>query len=80
MTSAAPISRETLEFFLSLDIPIFEIFGITECTGIQLLIDYSIIVTATSNNLGVTRINTECTRTSTSYIEYSQRFLFDPLA
>lgn len=33
MTSAAPISRETLEFFLSLDIPILEIFGMTEISG-----------------------------------------------
>lgn len=32
-TSAAPISRDTLEFFLSLGIPIYEIYGMSECTG-----------------------------------------------
>lgn len=33
ITSAAPISRATLEFFLSLGLPIFEVFGMSECTG-----------------------------------------------
>jgi len=33
VVSAAPIARETLEFFLSLDIPILEIYGMSECTG-----------------------------------------------
>ena len=33
VTSAAPISRSTLEFFLSLDIVIYEVFGMSECTG-----------------------------------------------
>jgi long-subunit acyl-CoA synthetase (AMP-forming) len=33
VTSAAPISRSTLEFFLSLGIPIYEVFGMSECTG-----------------------------------------------
>eukprot|EP00762_Andalucia_godoyi_P007828 ANDGO_01758.mRNA.1 Very long-chain-fatty-acid--CoA ligase bubblegum len=32
-TSAAPIGRETLEFFLSLGIPILEIYGMSECSG-----------------------------------------------
>jgi long-chain acyl-CoA synthetase len=32
-TSAAPISRDTLEFFLSLGIPILEVYGMSECTG-----------------------------------------------
>jgi long-subunit acyl-CoA synthetase (AMP-forming) len=31
--SAAPIGRDTLELFLSLGIPIYEIYGMTECTG-----------------------------------------------
>jgi long-subunit acyl-CoA synthetase (AMP-forming) len=31
--SAAPIARETLDFFLSLGIPIMEIYGQSECTG-----------------------------------------------
>ncbi len=33
ITSAAPISRDTLEFFLSLGIPIMEVYGMSECTG-----------------------------------------------
>jgi long-subunit acyl-CoA synthetase (AMP-forming) len=31
--STAPIARETLEFFLSLGIPIMEVYGMSECTG-----------------------------------------------
>jgi long-chain-fatty-acid--CoA ligase ACSBG len=34
-TAAAPISKETLDFFLSLNIPIFEIYGMSESTGPQ---------------------------------------------
>ena len=33
VTSAAPISRDTLEFFLSLGVPICEVYGMSECTG-----------------------------------------------
>lgn len=33
ITSAAPISRDTLEFFLSLDIPLYEVYGMSECAG-----------------------------------------------
>jgi len=32
-TAAAPISAETLWYFASLDIPIYEVFGQSECTG-----------------------------------------------
>jgi acyl-CoA synthetase (AMP-forming)/AMP-acid ligase II len=32
-TSAAPISRATLEFFLSLGLPVCEVYGMSECTG-----------------------------------------------
>lgn len=32
-TGAAPISRETLEFFLSLNIPVFELYGMSESSG-----------------------------------------------
>ena len=32
-TSAAPISKDTLEFFLSLGLPVLEIYGMSECTG-----------------------------------------------
>jgi long-subunit acyl-CoA synthetase (AMP-forming) len=34
ITGAAPISRRTLEFFLSLDLPICEMYGMSECTAI----------------------------------------------
>ena len=33
VTSTAPISRDTLEFFLSLGMPICEVYGMSECTG-----------------------------------------------
>ena len=33
VTSAAPISKDTLEFFLSLGIIIHEVYGMSECTG-----------------------------------------------
>lgn len=33
VTTAAPISRDTLEFFLSLGLPICEVYGMSECTG-----------------------------------------------
>jgi long-chain-fatty-acid--CoA ligase ACSBG len=32
-TAAAPISVETLNYFASLDIPVYEVFGQSECTG-----------------------------------------------
>lgn len=32
-TAAAPISKETLEFFLSMGISLYEIYGMSECTG-----------------------------------------------
>jgi long-subunit acyl-CoA synthetase (AMP-forming) len=33
VSSTAPIARTTLEFFFSLGIPIYEVYGMTECTG-----------------------------------------------
>jgi long-subunit acyl-CoA synthetase (AMP-forming) len=33
ITSAAPISKETLEFFLSFGINVLEVYGMSECTG-----------------------------------------------
>ena len=33
MTGAAPISKDTLEFFLGLGIPLLEVYGMSECTG-----------------------------------------------
>ena len=36
-TGAAPISREVLEFFSSIDLPVLEVFGQSECTGPQAL-------------------------------------------
>ena len=32
-TAAAPIMKETLEIFNSLDMPLLEIFGMSECSG-----------------------------------------------
>jgi long-subunit acyl-CoA synthetase (AMP-forming) len=32
-TAAAPISRDTLDFFASLGLPIYEVYGMSECTG-----------------------------------------------
>jgi len=32
-TSTAPIARDTLEFFLSLGMPLLEVYGMSECTG-----------------------------------------------
>jgi long-chain acyl-CoA synthetase len=34
VTGAAPISRRTLDFFLSLGLPILEVYGMSECTAI----------------------------------------------
>jgi len=34
-TAAAPIAKETLDYFLSLNIPIYEIYGMSESTGPQ---------------------------------------------
>ena len=33
LTGAAPISKETLEFFMSLGLPLCEVFGMSECAG-----------------------------------------------
>jgi long-subunit acyl-CoA synthetase (AMP-forming) len=33
VTSTAPISRDTLEFFMSLGMPICEVYGMSECSG-----------------------------------------------
>jgi len=33
IVGAAPIHRETLEFFMSVDMPILELYGMSECTG-----------------------------------------------
>lgn len=33
VTAAAPISKATLEYFMSLGLPLMEVFGMSECTG-----------------------------------------------
>ena len=33
ITGAAPISKETLDFYAALDLPIMEVYGQSECTG-----------------------------------------------
>lgn len=35
-SGAAPISKQTLEFFMSLNLPIMEVYGMTETTGKQI--------------------------------------------
>ena len=35
VTAAAPVSKSTLEFFLSVGIPIYEVYGMSECCGPQ---------------------------------------------
>jgi len=37
LVGAAPIHRETLEFFMAVDIPVLELYGMSECTGPQTL-------------------------------------------
>lgn len=34
-TGAAPISKQTLHYFMSLDMPIYELYGMSECSGPQ---------------------------------------------
>ena len=33
MTGAAPIERSVVEFFMQLDVPIYEMYGMSESTG-----------------------------------------------
>ena len=33
LSGAAPITKETLDFFLSLNIPVCEVYGMSESTG-----------------------------------------------
>ena len=33
VTGAAPIERSVVEFFMQLDVPIYEMYGMSECTG-----------------------------------------------
>ena len=32
-TGAAPITKDTLQFFLSLDVPLYELYGMSESSG-----------------------------------------------
>ena len=41
-SAAAPISKEVLEYFMSLDIRILEIYGMSECTGPHLSNTYQV--------------------------------------
>lgn len=45
-TGAAPITKETLEYFMSLDIPLLELYGMSESSGphtVSLPRDYHIM-------------------------------------
>jgi len=33
VSGAAPIDRSVVEFFMQLDVPIYEMYGMSECTG-----------------------------------------------
>ena len=37
LVGAAPIHRQTLEYFMGVDIPVLELYGMSECTGPQTL-------------------------------------------
>ena len=37
LVGAAPVHRETLEYFMAVDIPILELYGMSESTGPQTL-------------------------------------------
>ena len=41
ISAAAPIMKDTLEFFMSLNIPVTEIYGMSESTGIAFRTLYS---------------------------------------
>jgi long-chain-fatty-acid--CoA ligase ACSBG len=47
-TAAAPIAREVLDYFLSLNIPIYEIYGMSECTGPATINHPGVIKTGTA--------------------------------
>jgi len=36
LTGAAPITKDTLEFFLSLNIPLMELYGMSESSGMSI--------------------------------------------
>jgi len=42
-SGAAPISRQTLEFFLSLNIPIMEVYGMSESSGMLSISIYNYV-------------------------------------
>ncbi len=46
--AAAPIAREVLDFFLSLDIKLLEMYGMSECSGPQLCNVYETIRVGTN--------------------------------
>lgn len=35
VVGAAPVHQETMEFFMSINIPLLELYGMSECTGPQ---------------------------------------------
>lgn len=52
-TGAAPITKETLEFFLSLDIPLYELYGMSENTGPHTItIPESFVLTSCGREIG----------------------------
>ena len=51
LSAAAPIMKETLEFMMSLDIPVYETYGMSESTGPHTV--------STSKRFKVTSVGTE---------------------
>ena len=37
LVGAAPVHHKTLEFFMEVDMPLLELYGMSECTGLQTL-------------------------------------------
>ena len=58
ITGAAPISKDTQEFFLSLNMPLLEAFGMSETTGILLgilkfIVNFSLVTVISFSRKGL---------------------------
>jgi long-chain-fatty-acid--CoA ligase ACSBG len=73
-SAAAPIARETLEFMLSINVPVLEIYGMSECTGPQTIALPSIYKTgSTGKSIPGTELKIDPT---TGEICYRGRHIF----
>jgi len=46
MTAAAPIRKDTLDFFMSLNLPLMEVYGMSETSGLLLPLKQSFLPTS----------------------------------